>query len=221
MKEAALSLDFFGGMSILVYILQALALYTIAKRRSINKPWLAWIPLVNVWILGSVSDQYQYVVHGKVKNKRKILLGLNIAITALSILILAVLVWRIVELVLQGAFMLPHLDDVENVMENIPYQFFAEQVGTLILLSLAALPLSVLTIVYVVFFYMALYDVFCSCEPENSKLYICLSLVGNVVVDGAYALFLILCKDKELGMPPRKPEHEMAEEHPEERITEE
>jgi hypothetical protein len=220
-KEAALSLDFFGGMSILVYILQALALYTIAKRRSINKPWLAWIPLVNVWILGSVSDQYQYVVHGKVKNKRKILLGLNIAITALTILILAVFVWRIVELVLQGAFMLPHLDDVENIMENIPYQFFPEQVGTLILLSLAALPLSVLTIVHVVFFYMALYDVFCSCEPENSKLYICLSLVGNVVVDGVYALFLILCKDKELGMPPRKPEPEMAEEHPEERITEE
>lgn len=221
-SEASLSLDFSGGVSILVYILQALALYTIAKRRSINKPWLAWIPLVNVWILGSVSDQYQYVVKGQVKNKRKILLGLNIAVMALSVLIIAAFVWLIFDLLMQNAFFMPtHLEDFESLMENIPYQYIMERVGVLMLLAFAALPLSVMAIVYVVFFYMALYDVFCSCEPENSKLYICLSLVGNVVVDGAYALFLILCKDKELGMPPRKPEPEMVEDRPEPWTTEE
>ena len=53
---------------------------------------------------------------------------------------------------------------------------------------------------------MAVYDVFRSCEPKNSTLYLVLSLVGNVVIDGACCIFLILCKDKDLGMPPRKPE---------------
>ncbi len=57
----------YGG----TYVLQALSLYSIAKRRGIGKPWLSWIPVANTWILGSISDQYQYVVKGKVRNKRK------------------------------------------------------------------------------------------------------------------------------------------------------
>ena len=57
-----------------------------------------------------------------------------------------------------------------------------------------------------VYFYIAMYDVFRSCDPKNSTLYLVLSLVGNVVVSGAYCIFLMLCKDKDLGMPPRKTE---------------
>ena len=77
------------------------------------------------------------------------------------------------------------------------------------LLAMAALltiPLSVLAVIHTVYFYMALYDLLRSCEPKNSSLYLVLSLVGNVVVEGAYSIFMILCKDKDLGMPPRKEE---------------
>ena len=51
-------------MGIAAYVLTALALYTIAKRRGLNHPWLAWIPVASAWILGSLSDQYRYVVRG-------------------------------------------------------------------------------------------------------------------------------------------------------------
>ena len=61
------------------YIFQALSFYTIAKRRGIRKPWLSWLPIGNMWILGSISDQYQYVTKGRVRNRRKILLVLTIA----------------------------------------------------------------------------------------------------------------------------------------------
>ena len=63
---------------IAAYVLTSWALYTIAVRRGLNNPWLSWIPVVNCWILGSLSDQYQYVVKGKNKSKRKILLSLSI-----------------------------------------------------------------------------------------------------------------------------------------------
>ena len=60
-----------GLFGIAAYILTALAIYRISCRRGLNNPWLAWIPVVNCWILGSISDQYRYVAKGETKNKRK------------------------------------------------------------------------------------------------------------------------------------------------------
>ena len=77
-------------LSVATYVLTALGLYTIAQRRGINKPWLAWIPVVNVWTLGCISDQYRYVVKGEKKSKRKVLIGLNIA-QAVCVLVFFVL----------------------------------------------------------------------------------------------------------------------------------
>lgn len=207
LEDATFSLNFAtSGLGVLVYVLQALALYTIAKRRGINKPWLAWIPLVNVWILGSISDQYQYVVKRQVKNKRKALLGLNIAISALAFVVIVGFVWLLIKLVMLGITMDPGWIDNGNPVSDIPWELVSNEIGALLLLAFSALPLMVLSIVHAVFFYMALYDVFRSCDPNNSTLFLILSLVGNVVVEGAYSLFLILCKDKDLGMPPRKEE---------------
>jgi len=80
------------AVSIAVYVLSALALYAIARRRELKNPWLSWVPVGNVWILGSISDQYSYVAKGEVKSKRKILLALNII---QIVLILAVMVMAV------------------------------------------------------------------------------------------------------------------------------
>lgn len=85
--------------SIAVYVLTALALYTIAKRRGLNKPWLAWIPVVSCWILGSLSDQYRYVVKGENKTKRKSLLTLSILTTALSAAVVVCAIVMVVQVV--------------------------------------------------------------------------------------------------------------------------
>lgn len=206
LEDVAFTFNFAtSGLGVLVFVLQALALYTIAKRRAIKKPWLAWIPVVNVWILGSVSDQYQYVVKRQVKNKRKVLLGLNIAMAAISAVILIAVVWMLAIMMLM-AISIPAILDLEILLSNLVY-YTGNNVALQTMLAVAALlsvPLAVLAIIHTVYFYLALYDVYCSCEPKNSTLYIVLSLVGNVVVDGAYVIFVMLCKDKDLGMPPRK-----------------
>ena len=67
-----------------VYVLTALSLYTIAQRRGLSRPWLAWIPVVSSWILGSLSDQYRYVVKGENRSKRKFLLVMSILSAVLS-----------------------------------------------------------------------------------------------------------------------------------------
>lgn len=203
-----------SSSSIIVYILYALTLYTIAKRRGIKKPWLAWIPFVNVWTLGSISDQYQYVVKGRVENRRKSLLGLNIAIAAIGLIIAIAVAWIFVDLL--ALFMntltdyiepiiYDYVPNSEDVIETL-LQSLQSNIVALIVIAVLALSLSVLAIIRIVFFYIALYDVFRSSDPKNSTLYLVLSLVCGILVQGIYSVFMILCKDKDLGMPPRKSE---------------
>ena len=70
------------GIAVAVYVIKALSLSTIASRRGIRHPWLAWLPIGEAWILGCISDQYRYVALGQVKNKRKIMLVLSILMYA-------------------------------------------------------------------------------------------------------------------------------------------
>ena len=197
-----------GGLGLLVYILQAWALYTIAERRGIKKPWLAWIPVVNVWILGSISDQYQYVVKKQVKNKRKVLLGINIAIAVLVVIFVVALLCFFVSLAMMGISMeLFSSGNMPNsYIEPSTLNAFSDEIGVLLLICLTAFPMLVLAIVQAVFTYMALYDVYRSCDPKNSTVYTVLSIVGNFVIDGVCCIFLMLCKEKDLGMPPKKEE---------------
>ncbi len=206
LAKTGFSLNFTtGGVGLLVYILQALTLYTVAKRRGIHKPWLAWIPLANVWILGSVSDQYQYVVKGQVKNKRKILLGLDITIAVIASLITAVIAWMVIDFLgalrdFPGTVISEPADILDLLVSVLTYN-----IGLLVSVALLSIPMAVIAIIQAVYFWMAMYDLFRSCDPNNSTLYLVLSLLGNFVVAGVYGVFMILCRDKDLGMPPRKP----------------
>ncbi len=47
------------------YILQALATYKMAEKCKLPCPWLAWIPLAHLWILGAVAD------HANQRNRNK------------------------------------------------------------------------------------------------------------------------------------------------------
>jgi hypothetical protein len=82
----------FAGLAILllavvVYVFQSIGLYTIAKRRGIQNPWLAWLPIGSEWIAGSIADQYRYVVKGEEMNRRMILLVTSAVGMAVSWLI--------------------------------------------------------------------------------------------------------------------------------------
>lgn len=181
--------------SIVIYVLTAVALYTIAKRRGLNKPWLAWIPVLNCWILGSLSDQYRYVVKGENKSKRKVLLTLNILTMILSIAIIVCCVVMIVQVV-SGA-----INEVneEQLLEMILGPTFG-MVGL-------CLPMVGIAIAYAIVYYMALYDVYKSLDPSNCVLFLVLSILFGITEP----FFLFFNRNKDLGMPPRRhfmPAHE-------------
>ena len=202
--------DMTSSLTIIVYVLQALALYTIAKRRCIKKPWLAWIPIADVWILGSISDQYQYVVKGRVKSRRKTLLVLNILMTALCVVLIGVLIWAFFALMFYGMDPANTWADFEQWLEQpLALETMFDGLGIFAFFLVWLSLLVVLAISYAVVFWQAVYDVFRSCDPNNSVVYLLVSLFGNFVIEGIYSVFLLICKEKDLGMPPRKTEPEI------------
>lgn len=44
-------------MSLISYLIMGAGLYTLAKRREQEKPWLAWVPIGNIWLLGDIVDE--------------------------------------------------------------------------------------------------------------------------------------------------------------------
>lgn len=177
-----------GAIHIAMYVLSSLALYTMARRRGLNHPWLSWIPVVNVWIIGSLSDQYRYVVKGEDKSKRKILLTLSIVSAALGTMIAIFAIDAAAEIL--GDAMYGMLD--EDTWEDV--------IGPVLGMLGFALPLAGVKIAEIIIRYMAMYDVYTSCDPQYNVLFLVLSILFGVTEP----FFLFFCRNKDLGMPPRR-----------------
>ena len=169
-------------LSCVGYILTAAAIYMIARRRGLRKPWLAWVPVFNLWLLGSLSDQYQYVVRRRNTHRRVLLLVLNILMPILA----AGTLWF-------GMI----------ILQQISYGVVLGSIWDLWLgLFGFGVPLMAVSVAAIVIRYIALYDVYRSLEPENAVLFVVLSIFVGITEP----FLLFFNRDKEKGMPPRKPE---------------
>ena len=168
------------AFAVVAYILTGKSLSAIARRRGIEKPWLAWVPVGCDWLLGCISDQYRYVTYGEESNRRKKLLWYNIGL------------WSIVAVMMTGATLMVIMAAV-GASENavlVP--------GMLLFIPYFAMfPLIVL---YSILYYKSYYDLFRSCDPDKSLVYLLVSIFASFPLP----FFLYSCRDKDLGMPPRQ-----------------
>lgn len=187
MDSAASASGFSSLLGIAAYVFSALAIYTIAQRRDIKKAWMAWVPVLNVWILGSISDQYRYVAKNEVRNKRKALLTVRI----LQLLFSCAAIVKIIVLV------------VKAVMGEFDYAGEAEIMRQALSTLAFYVPVMILGLVALVLDAIALYDLYSSCDPANNVLYLVLSLIPGIS-SITRPLFLFLCRNQDGGMPPRR-----------------
>lgn len=165
------------AVSVAMYVFRSLGLHAIARRRGIRNAWMVWIPILREWSIGSLSDQYQYVVKGKVRNKRVLLLVLAAACAVFS------MVAEVIGVVAVS------MSSAEGMVAP----------GGVI--SLLLVPVGVvLNIVYAVFYYIAMYDLYTSCSPQNNVLFLVLSIIFPVTEP----FFLFFNRHKDAGMPPRR-----------------
>lgn len=159
------------GFAVVAYILTGKSLSAIARRRGIEKPWLAWVPVGSDWMLGCISDQYRYVTFNQETNRRGKLLTLSIISMAGGILI--------------GALTVMTLDSDSS----------AAMVWLLLLYVYLAV-----AIVQTVLQFKAYFDLFRSCDPDKSLVYLLVSIFASFPLP----FFVYSCRNKDLGMPPRE-----------------
>ena len=179
-------------IAIVAYVLCALGFSSIARRRGIDYAWLAWVPVGNLWLLGCISDHYRLTTSYTTKNKRKILLWLQVVLYVLLGLII----------IMAGATILEALrvDDSHAFVDA--WKPVRDQLRELLVWYLVLLAVAIWTSVVQ---YMALYDLFRSCDPDNSTLFLVLSIFLGI---SAFLVFAV--RDKDLGMLPMSGHQPMA-----------
>lgn len=186
------------GFAIASYVLNAVGLYRVAKRRGIHHAWLAWIPIGCNWLLGSISDHYQYVTKRKVTKRRKILLTLSLILLG----VIGLLVTGTVGVVL---------------FSDSPSGDVTGEILSVALMACSYLGMLGLEIAILVFCYIAYYDLFKSCKPDNAVLFLVLGILFNV----ALPFFVFFGTEKDLGMPTKRPPQPAAEPAREPEVPEE
>ena len=175
------------ALMIAAYVLRSIALYAIAKRRGISNPWLAWIPVAWVWILGSISDQFRYVTKAQVKNKRTTLLVMNLIQTVASTAMMVVIGIAFAELVNMGII---GFEEEELMTEAMILVFKFMALG---------LVLGGIALATAIIHYIAMYDLYLSVNPANAVLFLILSIFIGITEP----FFIFFNRNKDGGMPPR------------------
>ncbi len=171
---------FTGILNVASYVLISLALYTIAQRRGVPKAWTAWVPVASGWLMGALSDQYQGYACNKKTKRAKLLLWLYIgAYGALFLMVPAVV------LIVVGA-----INELAGLLA----------LGMLLVFVLYFAAIG-LAIAGSVFYYISLYDIFRSCEPQNATVFLVLSICVGI----ATPVLLFICREKDGGMVPWQP----------------
>lgn len=171
-------------LALVFYVLKSLGMYTIAKRRGIDNPWLAWLPIGNEWIAGAISDNYNLAAKGQNGVRRFIMLGLAVAGVVLS--------WFS-----SGVSM----DNLMQIMESAAYaedpSVMMSVAGDSAVSGLVGLLGGGVSLASVVFWVMSMYDLYSSCCPQNSVLFTVLGFFF-----GFLEPFFIFCnRNKDEGMP--------------------
>ena len=162
--------------TILAYVLQSISLHTIAKRRGISYPWLAWIPFGTNWILGAIACDYDKR-NGVKRRWDKLLLILSIVIVAIVV---------IVEVIL---FVSLFMTIVNASTASAPDK---EILILVILMSLAILPVSLLTGIFVMLQTICVFKLFESTVPQKALTYFLIYLL----VPFAAPICLFACRNQ-------------------------
>lgn len=176
------------GFSVVSYVLNAVGMYRIAKRRGIHHAWLAWVPIGCNWLLGSISDHYQYVAKQKVTKRRKVLLILSLIL----LVALGLFTTGIVATVLSA---------------NSAAGEMTGAILSVALLVISYLAMLGLSIAITVICYIAYYDLFRSCKPENAVLYLVLGILFSVTLP----FFVFFGSGSDKGMPAKRAQQSSVE----------
>lgn len=175
------------AFGILSYVLESIGMYSIAKRRGLNNPWLAWLPVGNLWILGLIGDKDSEKRGGKDSKLRVWLLALSLGMVVLAVGMMV----AVVILIISAASM--------NVGGSGPAYDTAQNTAMSVLLVVVAVYLVMLLVAITasVLQYVAYFRMFRSCRPENAAMYLVLGIFFSFLMP----FFVFACRKYDAPLP--------------------
>lgn len=163
------------GLIITGYVLTSIGLYTLAKRRGIKYPGLAWVPVASNWIVGSLADEVDSH-SGVCRNWRKVLIIMAVVVTGGMLFAYALLVF----VGLVSAFVIT-MQEIFTVFMVLSYVLL--------------IPLSIVSAAQGIIRAICIFKIFESTVPDKAVKYLLLSLMVPL------AQGICLNKCKKLGYP--------------------
>lgn len=170
---------FLLGVGIAGYIMNSIALQKIASRRLISNAWLAWVPVANSWVIGSIADEYDDK-NGIKRKWRVVLLTLSLISIGGIVAGYVGLISSVVSMSMQTDFM------------NVDHTGVAGMIGMFIGAYVVLLVAAVIASAQGICNTICLYKIFESTVPEKSVKYLLLSLL----VPLAKSICLLKCRNK-------------------------
>lgn len=178
--------DLFSSLTgIFTYVAVAYGLCRMAQSIGLKNPWLSCIPFCQAYILGAVADEYGRRNQGKTTTYRRKLLGWQIAQAILSVLLILVAIIFLIVFTVAGFEY--RVEDVVSYPER--YLELMVVFGPLLLLLICGV--LALYIVYLVYYFISLHNVFELFAPTQATPYLLLSIFVPLATP---ILFLILAK---------------------------
>lgn len=167
-----------GIVCVILYIIDSIALDGVAENRGLPHAWFAWLPVLRLRLIGSVSDHYRVIARADTKKREGILTVLG-ALQAAAF---------IAFIVFEYLFLPVLFDCLENF-----YLYNSYIMAIVISFSVFC----VLSIVTTIYYLLCLYDVYLSCKPGKAAAY----LVISILLPFVKPFLLFACRKKNDGMP--------------------
>ena len=158
-------------IGIAIYLLESISVYKMAKSAEVKNPWLAFIPVANDWVFGTLAEKYKKK-NGTKSARFGIILPVLEGIVFIESIALTIFTVISVKEITGYA-----LDAVNTSAEMAPEQFMS-----LIPVIILYFALMAVAIAYAVVFFIALWRVYSSFDKSNATLYIVLSVIFTISV---------------------------------------
>lgn len=154
-----------------LYLLESIGVYKMAKSAEIKNPWLAFIPVANGWVFGTLAEKYK-----KKNGTKSARFGIILPVLEGIVLIeaIALTIFTVISIKEITGYA---LDAVNTSSEMAPEQFMS-----LIPVIILYFALMAVAIAYAVVFFIALWRVYSSFDKSNATLYIVLSVIFTISV---------------------------------------
>lgn len=158
-------------IGIAIYLLESISVYKMAKSAEIKNPWLAFIPVANDWVFGTLAEKYK-----KKNGTKSARFGIILPVLEGIVLIetIALTIFTVISIKEITGYA---LDAVNTSSEMAPEQFMS-----LIPVIILYFALMAVAFAYIIVFYVALWRIYSSFDKPNATLYIVLSVVFTISV---------------------------------------